>query len=321
MSISPDTLAMWERLATHSGQVDPFCCTPKWQVPFHEAFTPARPLFVEASAGSLVAFAVAPLPEEAHALVPIESHWCFGCPVLGPDAIDLLLDTLRARPDITTVAISGTQPQSPQQHALVVAAGPGFRAGVRDDGIQCAASLEGGFDGFLSRRPASLRKNLRTAARRAQQAGMTFERVCPTTLPHAIDTYARMIAVEQTSWKGIGDCGMATGQVKVFYDLMLRRLALTGDGRVIFAKLGTRDVGFIFGGLAGGYYRGQQFSFDESCRHLSVGHLMQIEQLRWLCEDGATRYDMGPFSGPRMAYKAPWAELRMPLQTLVLVRR
>ncbi len=318
--LTPGTIEAWNALATTTGQFDPFCCTAKWQLPFHATFPPVRRLLVNTSAGNLIAFAFEPHAETKLALIPIESHWCFGCPLLGPHAVELLLDTLAAQPDVTVVAISGTQPQSPLQYRLVTAFGAGFQAGVRDDGVQCAASLHGGLDGYLSRRPAGLRKSLRKEVRRAQRLGVTFERVSPVTQQHAIDTYARMIAVELTSWKGIGDCGMATGESKVFYDVMLQRLATTAEGRVIFARLEERDIGFIFGGLAGGYYRGQQFSFDNNYRHLGVGNLLQLEQLRWLCEEGALRYDLGPFSGPRMAYKAPWAELRFPLETLVLTK-
>ena len=51
-------------------------------------------------------------------------------------------------------------------------------------------------------------------------------------------------------------------------------------------------------------YRGQQFSFVDTWRSESIGNLLQLEQLRWLCEEGVPRYDMGPM----MDYKRSWTE-------------
>jgi hypothetical protein len=48
---------------------------------------------------------------------------------------------------------------------------------------------------------------------------------------------------------------------------------------------------------------------------------MQIEQIRWLCEEKAKRYDMGPLDGPRMGYKTHWTEKTMPIQTWILERK
>jgi CelD/BcsL family acetyltransferase involved in cellulose biosynthesis len=90
-----------------------------------------------------------------------------------------------------------------------------------------------------------------------------------------------------------------------FYRQMLRRLAASGAARVVFARAGERDVGYVFGGVAGPFYRGQQFSYAEECRSLSLGNLLQLAQIRWLCEDGVARYDMGSV----MEYKTHWAEL------------
>ena len=36
----------------------------------------------------------------------------------------------------------------------------------------------------------------------------------------------------------------------------------------------------------------------------SIGNLLQLEQVRWLCEEGVERYDMGPV----MDYKRSWME-------------
>ena len=100
-----------------------------------------------------------------------------------------------------------------------------------------------------------------------------------------------------------------------FYKAMLRRMAIAGTARVMFARDGEgRDIGFIFGGLAGTTYRGQQFSFVEQWRSASIGNLLQIEQIGWLCEEGVRRYDMGP----EMRYKHHWTERQTAMSTWLL---
>ena len=99
---------------------------------------------------------------------------------------------------------------------------------------------------------------------------------------------------------------------------MIRRLAVRGAARVMFARHEGRDIGFIFGGMLGPCYRGQQFSYDAAWKDLSIGNLLQVEQVRWLCEEGAVRYDMGTASGEAMAYKRHWTEMHPVSQTWFL---
>ena len=129
-----------------------------------------------------------------------------------------------------------------------------------------------------------------------------------------------MQAGRRARQKGIGECGMAEPPARDFYRRLLRRLARGGNGRVVLARVGdgadARDIGFVFGGLADGVYRGQQFSFDDDWRRHSIGNLLQVEKLRWLTETGAERYDMGPV----MDYKRHWAEIETEVIALCLQR-
>lgn len=259
-------------------------------------------------------------------LTPIEASWFFGCPLLGNEAVDLLAATLNRlagiyAPFFPKVAVSGIRPDGPLARRLLRQFSGRFDLFLHSSGVQCAASLHGGLDGFLGRRSANHRGKLHKAARHAQREGLTFERAAPASPEEAEQTYTRMLAVEATSWKGLGRCGMAEPPVREFYGIMLRRLAETKTGRVMFARYGGRDIGFIFGGVAGDVYRGQQFSYDLAWKNSSVGNLLQVEQIRWLCEEGIARYDMGPLDGPKMEYKRHWAEEEMEIQTWVLVKR
>lgn len=308
----------WNRAARRTAQGDPLCCRTEWQLSFHETMAQPRPVFVRAGGDSLIAFAGRLDRRLGPLLEPVEAHWFFGCPLLGPHAVELLAALLaepgqaRAAP---TVLVSGILRRGGLRRRLAALCRGRLRAVELEPTILCCASLAGGFDGFLSRRSGGLRRNTRQAARRAADAGVYFERHVPRGDADADAVYARMLAVEERSWKGIGRCGMAEPPARQFYGVLLRRLARSGAGRVAFARRDGDDIGFVFGGLADRVYRGQQFSYVEDWHHASIGNLLQLEQVRWLCEEGATRYDMGP----SMDYKRHWTEQRIRIDIWALL--
>ncbi len=322
----PERHNAWLEAALSTKQTDPFCCTPAWQLSFHETFAPARRLLVKESADNVIVFAEEVFPPHRIFLTPLEQHWFFGCPLLGGQAVELLSEAVADleriyAPLFPRIVISGIRPGGKLSRRLARALGDRFHFFLLAGGLQCAASLEGGVDGFLSRRSANHRNKLKKAVRRARERGVYFEYVAPASSPEAATTFSRMLAVELTSWKGIAECGMAEPPVSSFYALLLRRLSATGNGRVIFARHEEKDIGFICGGMAGNIYRGQQFSYDDRWKNFSIGNLMQLEKITRLCEQGAVRYDMGPLSGPRMEYKAHWTEKRIAVQTWVLQKK
>jgi CelD/BcsL family acetyltransferase involved in cellulose biosynthesis len=241
-------------------------------------------------------------------LEPVESHWLFGCPLLGVDAVELLDAFLgefdeASRP--RAVLVSGILPGSRLRRRLAATFERRWQIFVLEPNHGLSASLDGGLDGFLSRRSGRLRRELRRQQRRAGEHGVTFERALPRTAAEVDAVYARVLDVERRSWKGIGRCGMAEPPSRAFYAAMLGRLAASGAGRVVFARRGDDDIGFVFGGVCGSVYRGQQFSYVEQWQGLSIGNLLQVEQVRWLGEEGVGRYDMGPV----MDYKRLWTEI------------
>ena len=317
---SPNILEAWTKAALSTNQVDPFCSTSAWQLAFHDAFSPNRRLLFKESSGSVIAFAEKIFSPERIFITPIEPSWLFGCPLMGKESIDLFIEALAAftkiyAPTYPTIVVSGIRPGGILSKRLLNTAGKSFDIYLNSSGIQCTASLAGGIDGYLSRRSANHRNKLRKAVKKAKDYGLSFERSAPRSAEEANATYARMLTVELTSWKGIGKCGMAEPVVKDFYAFMMQRLASLGDCRVIFSRHEGKDVGFIFGGLAGKIYRGQQFSYVDDWKSFSIGNLMQFEQITWLCEEGVKRYDMGPLNGPRMDYKVHWTEKEIPHQT------
>ena len=259
-------------------------------------------------------------------LAPIESSWCFGANLLGREAVSLLEDTMveiegHYAPEFPKIIISGIKPTGSVYRLLRSAFRDRFEFGSFRTGIQCGAALSGGFEGYLSRRSSNTRRNIKKQTRRLLEAGVAFERHSSCTPLEAEILYERMISVELASWKGIGHCGMAENSISSFYRAMIRRLSETGDTRVIMARFEDKDIGFIFGGMAGRIYRGQQFSYDEDWAAGSIGNVMQAEQIKWLCEEGATRYDLGPFKSGRMEYKSHWVEQSFGITSEVLTRR
>lgn len=321
--LAEEQLGLWRQLALRTQQADPFCSGPLWQLSFHAAVSPRRRLHVRADDGAVLAFAEQPLSDGTAALTPIESHWLFGACLLGKNAPALLEAWLgeSGTRAFSKILISGIRPGGRRAVHLLQRLEKDFRVLHFADGLQCAASLKGGLDGFLARRSANHRQKLGKAMRRARQAGIVFERHAPQTAGEAASLYARMLAVESTSWKGIAACGMTEQPARQLYAVLVRNLAHEGLARIMFARHEGTDIGFIFGGKAGSIYRGQQFSYHDAWKRWGIGNLLQVEQIRWLCEEGARRYDMGPLDGEAMQYKEHWTEKRLPIQSWLLLRR
>jgi CelD/BcsL family acetyltransferase involved in cellulose biosynthesis len=307
----------WNRAAALTAAGDPFCCRSEWQFSFHDAFLPQRRLHLRGHGISLLAFAENHHDRLGRILEPLDAHWLFGTPILGPDGIELLdglLDDVAADGPAPAVLVSGLLPDDGRCRPLAAALRRRGTVVRLQPQTLCHASLDGGLDGYLSRRTSGWRRNLRQAARRAADRGVRFEHHVPSTAAEGDALYGRMLAVELASWKGIGRCGMAEPPAREFYAAMLRRLAQSGAGRVVFARCDDDDIGFVFGGMVDTIYRGQQFSYHERWRGASIGNLLQLEQLRWLGETGATRYDMGPM----MDYKRHWTEGRTVIEAWLL---
>jgi CelD/BcsL family acetyltransferase involved in cellulose biosynthesis len=102
-----------------------------------------------------------------------------------------------------------------------------------------------------------------------------------------------------------------------FYARMIPKLAARGALRLLFARQGERDVGYILGGVLAGCYRGLQFSYDVELEPLGVGNAMQLEQLTALCAEGVTLYDLGS----EVPYKSRWGEEHLVTQMVIVTRR
>lgn len=176
------------------------------------------------------------------------------------------------------------------------------------------ASFEGQADGYLSRRTRVFRRNLRQGERRAANAGVTFE-VIDRRTPEA--TLARLHRIEQQSWKGLDGSGIEGPDMAMLYAYLVPRLHEQSALRVCVAIDGDgNDIGFIFGGVRDGTYRGLQLSFTESARALGVGNMLQWHEIQRLCQENLHTYDIGM----DMEYKRLWAEDLFTTRLLIVQR-
>ncbi|MEH6809544.1 MAG: GNAT family N-acetyltransferase [Hyphomonas oceanitis] len=247
-------------------------------------------------------------------MAPIETMWMFGCNALGPHALDLLDDLIPKLPayypeQLPAFIVSGLEPEGCLYRDLRRRYDSRFNIRKYRSKILCAASLEGGIEGWLSRRSSNFRRNLKRAERRAQAGGTWFERAQPSSEIDADRCYDRMLAVEEKSWKGPRREGLLA--VRAFYETLLRAYAERGAARVVFAKQADEDVGFCFGGASHGIYRGQQTSYSDELAGLSIGTLMHFETAKWLAEDGARLQHFGPIQR-MMSYKHSFCEIELP---------
>jgi hypothetical protein len=309
----------FDREVAATPAIDRFCSASAWILAAAGALMPPRaPFSFHSASGYLAAM------RGVHAagfpyIEPVELAWGLAAPLIGrdPDALaEDVVAMLAARRDWQLAIFAGLTGDGPQRRALERVLPPRWERRHGTPTIRHVASLDGGVDGFLSRRSRELRKSLRKSMRTARAAGVTFEIVRAASPGDAEALYARIQAVEAASWKAREGVGISVGPMRRFYELMLPRLCRTGQQRTLFAQTGGRDIGYIFGAVFENEYRGLQFSYDDEHAALGIGGLLQYHQIAGLCSEGVARYDLGS----EMDYKRRWAEDVMETQMLVVVR-
>jgi len=308
-----DTRAFDAAVAATPG-IDRFCSQSAWVLAAHRALMPPRIPWIRRTEAGWLALAVGFEPVWGRYLQPLEALWGFASGLAGEDPVALAesaADTfMRAQSEWDLLLLSGLPPGSPLveglRHRLLAA---GLRVGLGPPTLRRAASLEGGVDGFLSRRSSSFRRNLRSARRRAKAGGVVFEHVGE----NAEAILDRALALERLSWKGREGVGMEGGSMAGFYREMLPRLDREGALRAVFARREGMDIAFVFGAVAGDTYRGLQMSYDAAERGLSLGTLVQMALIERLVEEGVAVYDMGQ----DIDYKRRWTDGGLETVTLI----
>lgn len=308
----------FDKSVTATPGIDHFCSASEWVLPAAEALMPGREPWIHSDAGCYWAFMRGRHPEGFHYLEPLEAMWALACPVLGGDSQRLTegLEELCAAPkaDWKIMALAGLPAGEPLFVAIVSALGNQVKLGLGQSAIRLMIDLEDGLDGFLERRSRSFRRSIRRGATQARAAGIVFEDAGRWASPGSL--FDRIMAVESRAWKGIEGVGITQGSMHDFYEKMLPRLHQHKSHRILFARKHATDIAYILGGVRDGGYRGLQFSYDVDYAEFGLGNLLQIEQIRRLCEEGIGSYDLGM----DMEYKRRWADYERESVTLLALR-
>ena len=299
----PDRL---DRVVQKSSDVDRFCSSSAWALSALEAFHPeSTPRIMEFESG-LVALTEF-IAESERFLAPLESMWGLTCPILGPDPARIshqLCDWLLAnRSDWQNLWFSGLRLGSPALLTLVERLGEEFPLQGCAGTASCITSLVDGMEGFLRRRSPRFRQNIRRLRRHLRKASIWFE--SPKIQEADRDKlFERILLIEKESWKGQQNEGIGNPSMSAFYKSMTHRLIPKNRLRVLFARQGDTDCGYIFGGLFDQEYRGLQMSYREDCHELGIGNALQLQMIETLSEEGVTRYDLGM----AIDYKRRWSD-------------
>ena len=311
----------FDAAALRTPDIDAFCSSSAWVLSAHAAFHPEQQPWVWTDGlGSWLVLAHATTPEIGRYLAPLEAMWGLASPVVASDPgsfASRAAEALLAVEDAwDALWLCGLRPGSQAFRTLAFTMGRRFRLFRGPTTRRQVADLDGGWEGWLSRRPRTQRKSLRRAERRAAEAGVRWEwhDAVPDEAERAA-LYARAVAVDDRSWKGIGEQGLSVGGMAAFYDHMTRRLAQAGTLRLVIGVLDGVDIAMGFGAAFGDTFRGLQMSYDDRYRHLALGNLVQARLIRACCDEGMAWYDLGT----EMAYKDRWSEPG--LETVALVVR
>jgi len=298
-------------------EIDAFCSSQDWILPACATWAPdLGQLFLRGDHGYAALLRHDDEEEGVSGWLGCDTMWGFACPIVGPEpcplAEEFAAECLRRRDDWDLLVLTGMPEDGTLFHCLIEEFAPRFELRRGTVARRWVASLEGGLDGYLSRRRAKLRSNLRRAQRRAADAGIAVEEADTSDAAAVFD---RILAIEARSWKGAEGTGLFSGDMQAFYRRIAERLAPRGLLRVLFARRDAGDVAYILGAVRGGTYRGFQFSFDRACRGLSLGSLLQLEQIERLCEQGIETYDLGI----DLPYKQRWADHPFDTTTLLVM--
>ncbi|MCB9664275.1 MAG: GNAT family N-acetyltransferase [Alphaproteobacteria bacterium] len=295
---------------------DRFCTTSDWLVPAYHAFADGADTVIHRFDEGWVPL-MAMRTVLGRTWMPLEASWGLASALVGEDEAALASRFAEAaqqqRDRWDTLFLSGLRRGGPAFTMLVRRFGRSWRLGLGQASVRCVASLEGGLEGFLGRRTAKHRKNLRAAERRGD--GLRFEIHAPRTAAEGLALLDTILDVERRSWKGREGHGIDRGAMRTFYSAMVPRLAARGALRVTLAHGDDGPVGYVLGGLRGASYRGLQISFDERHQAVSLGNLLQLHTVTGLCAEGVEVYDLGM----HMPYKERWAEQQV--ETVALVVR
>lgn len=287
--------------------IDAFCSSSTWAESARRAFMPTAPLVVYDTPGAMAVFAHGQSLTGNPTLVPLDSTWILGSSIACPNPrrdIDALLEALLAdRAFYWCTVLCGFAPQSSMYRALLSGL---LRRGLRVTPFgtvdRCVVRLQEGVEAWIQRRTPKMRASLRRAVRDAENAGIRTVIVEPERISESL--FQLFLHIESYSWKGQQHTGIAEPTMATFCREVLIASAAAGTGRALIAFDGTSPVGFVFGVVHQGRYRGVQMTTHANYRAIGLGNALQIAMMKALTDEGVVSYDLGS----AMPYKQRWAD-------------
>lgn len=180
----PLTRAAFERkapqfdaLVLETPGIDRFCSSSLWTLPAFDAFLQdGVPVLAEHPCG-MVALCYLETLHWGRMLAPLEASWCLasGLVTSRPQAYaGALRNLLHSQDSWQSLFFPGLEPDGLLWRSLVNRLSE-WSLFLGPASARCRASLSDGEDGYLARRSAKFRKNLRRAKRQAQAHGIAFQ--------------------------------------------------------------------------------------------------------------------------------------------------
>jgi len=313
-----DIASAYDDTVRRTPDIDAFCTSSRWLLPARDAFLPGSRAVIARDDDAWVLGLLVDTHDHGRLFTSLDTVWGLGCgvaaesPRAGAAAIGRVLNAHHEDWDLAL--IHGVRPLSQLHRSMHAVLSERYQLRRVATINRHIASLEGGVDGFLSRRTRKFRANLRRAAKRAEVAGITFERRALRSSDEVDALFPRIMTIEATSWKSLDEQGSDREPMRTFVHRVMRRAAEDEEVRVVFALRDGVDVGYLYGAIAFQGFRGLQMSFDEAYRHVGLGNLLQVETIRWLDGTDCTTYDLGA----ELPYKEQWAESIFTTATLVV---
>jgi hypothetical protein len=145
----------FDREVAHTAAIDRFCSSSAWILAASAALMPPRASFAFKGTHGYLAAMRGVHPAGFPYIEPVELAWGLAAPLIGRDAEALVAEVvplLAGRRDWQLAILAGLTVAGPQRRALDATLPSRWERRRGQPTVRHVASLEGGIDGFLSRR-------------------------------------------------------------------------------------------------------------------------------------------------------------------------
>jgi len=308
----------WNEFANQTSNIDSFCSSYVWIEPSFRVFYKRTNLFISETEKSALILCQGNDEKRGRYYEPLENSWKLTSPFIGENIEQDLCSLLEPlmHTEWNTISLSGLYPSLVSKIKKCFLEIENIQ--IEDDkiGYRYLASLEGGTEGFYSRRSRKFRRNMRKNKEKTQKANIQFKIFKLTSPNEVLSYFERAIDIEKRSWKAAKDTGMNSPFMYRFSKRVLLNAVNYMGACGILAFDGKKEVGFIYGAIFQNIFRGLQMSYDNDYRALGLGNMLQHNMLDYLANNNVEGYDLGS----EVAYKSRWVEKKLAVPSIIIRR-